>query len=332
MGLKIGMVTPYNVRCGIATYSQQLMMALAEQDVEIHVTRLPRFGIKTQEIMVDVAERISKDVDLIHVQHEYGLYKEHSNVFYGALRQHGKPIITTMHAVGNWPVDALVATISKKVIVHNNFCAKRFSYPTVIIPHGTKLVPPLPHDTAKKEIGVDPSIPIVGYLGFITEYKGLEVLFEAMVKVKAGVLVGGGYHTDEETAYMVNLKAGSQKLLGDRVKWLGYIPEEQLQKVYNAIDVFVYPSRWATESGALLTALSHGKAVIASTLAPFKEKEKEGALITFRGKKDLTRKIKKLLTDSEARHKLEKNAWKYAEKTSWENVAAQHIQIYKSVL
>lgn len=300
--------------------------------MEVYIIKLPRFGIKTAEIMRDVAERVPKDVDLIHVQHEYGLYREFTNVFYGVLRQYGKPVITTMHAIGNFPVDAVVAAVSSKVIVHNKFCAKRFVYPSVIIPHGCNPVPPLPVDSAKKEIGIDPAIPIVGYLGFISEYKGLEVLFEAMVNVKAGVVIGGGYHTDVTTDYMVNLKAGSEKLLGSRVKWIGYVPDDQMQKVYNAIDVFVYPSRWATESGALLTALSHGRAVIASNLAPFREKEREGALMIFKSKEDLTRKIKYLLSNNDARHKLMKAAYAYAEKTKWSRVATQHIELYKSIL
>jgi glycosyltransferase involved in cell wall biosynthesis len=98
------------------------------------------------------------------------------------------------------------------------------------------------------------------------------------------------------------------------------------------MDILIYPSIYATESGALLTAISHGKAVIASNVSPFKEKEKQGALMTFKGVDDLTRKIKKLLKNDELRHKLEGGAKAYAESVSWNNIAQKHIELYESVL
>jgi glycosyltransferase involved in cell wall biosynthesis len=333
--LKIAMITPWKVKCGIYSYSRDLVQALAKLDVEVYVVRLPRFGLKPPEILVDVAERVPFDkVDLIHVQHEYGLFQQFSNEFYLALKQLQKPIVTTMHAVGNWEVDGLVSAVSKKVIVHNKYCLKRFSFSnTVVIPHGATLVESTGRDEAKKSWGIDPKIPIVGYLGFITNYKGLETLIEAMVEVKnAGLLIGGGWHLESITPYINRLKENSLKMLQNRCRWIGFVPDERLKDAYGAMDLFVYPSRFATESGALITALSYGKAVIASNLPPFREKEKDKALITFKSIADLTSKIQKLLKDETVRHELEEGARQYAEKTSWSKIAEQHICLYESVL
>jgi glycosyltransferase involved in cell wall biosynthesis len=121
-------------------------------------------------------------------------------------------------------------------------------------------------------------------------------------------------------------------VLRGRCKWLGYVPDEQLATAYGAMDILVYPSRFATESGALLTALSHGKAVIASNLPPFKEKEKLGALMTFKGVEDLKRKIKRLLKDEALRHRLEEGAKAYAESVSWPKVAEKHLRLYEEIL
>jgi glycosyltransferase involved in cell wall biosynthesis len=341
MGLKVAMVTPWKVRCGIATYTKKLAYALAEQDVEVFIVRLPRFGKKNAEIMRDVAEKVPYDrVDLVHVQHEYGLYQYGLNrfepIFYETLRSFGKPIVTTMHAVGNWEIDGLIAGMSKKVIAHNEFCLKRFGFPnTVIIPHGAQPVETVVDvKEAKKVLNIDLDMPVVGYLGFISSYKGLEDLVEAMMKVpKAGLLVGGGYHVETETPYMDKLKRGADKLLGKRVQWLGFVSDEKMAVTYAAMDVFVYPSRFATESGALITALSHGRAVIARNLPPFKEKEKEGALITFKDVPNLSEKIEQLLKDENLRRQLQEGARKYTEKTSWSpHIAKQHIALYEEVL
>jgi len=293
--------------------------------------RLPRFGQKSPEILQDVAERVPKDVDLIHVQHEYGLFQNLDIGFYKALKQWQKPIVTTMHAMGSIGVDDFIAATSSRVIVHNEYCLKRFPYPNaLIIPHGATPAEASPSEESKKVWGIDPKFPVVGYLGFISPYKGLENLVQAMVDVKAGLLMGGGWHVETETQYMETLKAFGNKLLPRRVQWLGFVSDEMLKYAYGAMDVFVYPSRFATESGALITALSYGRAVIASDLPPFKEKQE--ALMTFSDIKDLTEKINQLLENKLLREDQQKKAREYAKKTSWTTVAKQHIKLYDSLI
>jgi len=329
--LKIAMVTPWHVRCGIATYSEHLAYALAEEGVEVDIVRLPRFGQKSPEILQDVAERVPNDVDLIHVEHEYGLFQNLDIAFYKALKQLQKLIVTTMHAMGNLGVDDFIAATSSRVIVHNEYCLKRFPYPNaLIIPHGATPTEASPSEESKKIWGIDPKFPVVGYLGFISPYKGLENLIQAMVDVKAGLLMGGGWHVETETQYMEALKAFGNKLLPRRVQWLGFVSDEMLKYAYGAMDVFVYPSRFATESGALITALSYGRAVVASDLPPFKEKQE--ALMTFSDVKDLTEKINQLLENKELREQQQEKAKEYAKKTSWSEVAKQHVELYRQVL
>jgi len=335
MGLKIAMVTSWGVRCGIATYSKNLTNALAKQDVDVYISRLPRFGPKTKEIILDVADRIPKDkVNLIHVQHEYGLYQNLEPDFYGYLQTLELPIVTTLHAIGNWQIDGGICSISKKVIVHNEFCARRLEAPSVIIPHGCSPTESPPMDECKESYGIDPRVKVVGYLGFVSAYKGLETMIATMDKIpNVGVLIAGGWHTTgPDTQYIVQLRQHSLQVLGDRCQWIGYVPDEQMSRVYGTMDLIIYPSKYSTESGALLTAIGHGKAVIASNVAPFREKEKQGALMTFKDVTDLTKKVKKLLKNDDLRHTLEQGAMRYAETNSWDNIARKHIRLYESVL
>lgn len=233
--------------------------------------------------MVDVAERVPADkVDLIHVMNEYGLFRGLDESFYRVLKGYGKPIVTTMHATGNFFIDSIVARYSDRVIVHNRFCLRNFidKERCVVIPHGCKLVRCPPTEECKRSLGIDPRIPVVGYVGFISQYKGLETLIKAMTKVKnAALLIGGGWFTDEDTGYINSLKEWTLRDLKGRCLWLGYVEEERLPTVYGSMDVVVYPSRFVSESGALLMALSHGKAVIARALPPVEEKG--DALWTF---------------------------------------------------
>jgi len=273
------------------------------------------------------------DIDLIHVQHEYGLFNRHEATFYNRLKRLGKPIVSTMHAVGNSGIDRAIANASDKMIVHNEFCKKRLKLDSEVIPHGCKPSETMPRGEAMRRSGIDERVPLVGYCGFISSYKGLETLIEAVSKIPhSALLIGGGWHTEQETHYIATLNQMTQELLPDRCKWLGFVPDEELAMAYGAMDVVVYPSIFSTESGALLMALSHGKAVIANRLPPFKEKEKLGALTTFRGVNSLVKKIRLLLKDEEYRASLEEGARDYAEANTWSKVADKHVNLYKTVL
>jgi len=320
----------------VAKYTENLSKALAELGCEVLGVRLPRFGTKTEGILQNVVDKIPADkVDLVQIEHEYGLYQNLEAGFYAALKRLGKPVVTTMHSAGNWGVDPVIAVASNRIVVHNEFCARRFGYPekTVIIEHGCSPAKCPPPEECKKALGIDPRVPIVGYVGFISTYKGLETLIEAMKEVRnAALLIGGGWHTGPDTQYIMNLKQHSLKALPGRCQWLGYVPDERLPTVYGSMQIVVYPSKWITESGALLMALSHGKAVIARRLPPVVEKEKVGALMTFRDLKDLRRKIRRLLRDGEARRRLEEGAKRYAEENRWSEIAKKHINLYREVL
>jgi len=335
MGLRIGVVTPWAVKCGIYSYSRDLTEALAELGVESYIVRLPRFGAKIPEVFNAVAESIPLEVDLIHVQHEYGLYNNLEGGFYGVLRRLGKPVVTTMHAIGNWSVDRVIADASDRVIVHNAFCFRRFAFPekTSIIPHGCKSVECLPPEDSRRSLGIPTKAQVVGYLGFISNYKGLEVLIEAMQEIpEAVLLIGGGWHAGPDTSYIMDLKNRSMEVLAGRCMWLGFVPDESLPNAYGAMSIVVYPSMFATESGALLTALGHGKAVIANNLPPFKEKEEVDALMTFEGLEDLREKIRTLLKDEALRVSLEEGARTYAEANDWSKIAEKHITLYEDLL
>lgn len=302
--------------------------------MDVYIIRLPRFGKKTPAILQQVVNKIPvSDVDLIHVQGEYGLYGGLEGGFYGGLKRLGRKIVTTMHAVGNLPIDRVIADASDRVIVHNKFCKKRFRFKSEIIPHGCTPSETMRRDEAKKRLGVDAGIPTVGYLGFLSEYKNISLLIEAVSKVpRSALLIGGGWHAGLGTPYIAEITEQARRLLPHRCKWLGFVPDDELATAYGAMDILCYCPIYTTESGALLMALSHGKAVIAARLAPFREKEKLGALMTFRGVKGLVKKIRVLLEDETLRASLEEGARAYAETNAWSKVVARHIELYEDLL
>ena len=59
--------------------------------------------------------------------------------------------------------------------------------------------------------------------------------------------------------------------VADRVRFLGYLPEAELEQVLVATDVALCPFRTMSASGALATWISAGRPIVTSDLAPIRE-------------------------------------------------------------
>lgn len=326
--LKVGIVTPFRVRCGVATYSEDLTKALADLGVSIYVIRLHRLGAKRQPYYEHLASRrIPEGLDLLHVQWEYGLFGGFERVFYALAKDlHDIPIVTTAHATG-WrqELDEAVGELSDLVIVHNQFCKMKFMSrkKPAIIPHGITPWLTVPEDEAKRKLGLEG--PTVGTFGFQSPNKRLEDFLVACKVMDVTPVVIGGFLMEVETKYMHELK----RLGGDKVKWLGFVPTEEMPTVMGAIDVCVHTSSYVSESGAIATMLGYGKAVVARDLPPNREKP---CLELFKTATDLKDKIKHLIETPSERAALEAKAMKYAQENRWETIARKHISFYKELL
>src|SRR5438093_13296696 len=94
--------------------------------------------------------------------------------------------------------------------------------------------------------------------------------------------------------------------VADRVRFLGRVSEENLPKVYAACDVFVLPSVSRLEAFGIvaLEAMSTGKPVIVADIPGVREiieDGRDGLLADPVNPRDLAEKIRRLLSDPEAR-------------------------------
>ncbi len=348
--MNIGMVTPWKCRCGISDYSYQLSMALSEH-LKVYIVRMQRFGRRNTEFMQFLPMRRIPEtleegrykpvIDLLHVQHEYGLFVEYEKPFFEQLSPLGLTVVTTMHATGNFKFDKIVAENSDEIIVHNQHCQDLLSRQGIhskIIPHGCGPADPLPKDKAMKAmkqlLNFETERPIAGVFGFISEYKNYEDLIESILRTEGHLLIVGGWHFPgmKEEAKKAELLELTRRAAPGRVSFTGWIPDNLLPMIFGAVDVVVSNHRYASESGSLLKALSYGKPVLATAIRPFLAKEKEGALKTFDSKQTLIDNLKTLLENEDERKKLEEGARRYAENNSWAKVAQAHVELYESLL
>lgn len=108
---------------------------------------------------------------------------------------------------------------------------------------------PVPKAEARAKLGLDANAKILLFFGFIRKYKGLDLLLEAMAKVRnqnIKLLVAGEFYEDEK-AYQE--KIDQLGIRDNLILKTGFIPDSDVRYYLCAADAVVQPYRNATQSG-----------------------------------------------------------------------------------
>jgi len=135
----------------------------------------------------------------------------------------------------------------------------------------------LPPAAAKSELGLTGKRVLL-FFGFVREYKGLDVLLEAMQDLDPAegyhlVIVGEFYEDPEKyRGRLDGLRARGQLTLIDR-----YVPNEEVSVYFSASDIVMVPYLSATQSGVIQIAYAFRKPVVATTVGGIPEVVVDGA-------------------------------------------------------
>ncbi len=184
-----------------------------------------------------------------------------------------------------------------------------------LIPHG-----PMFYDqqrptvgAARENIGLSAGQTAVLWQGIVRPYKGVDFLLEAWRRIQPDaknsllIIAGSGeqkeLHSIEEKVRSLGIESSVRLVLR-------FLSVEEVAHYYQAADIVVYPYREITTSGALMTGLSYAKALIATSLPPFREILRDGEnalLVEFGDVAGLAGALQRLLSDPAERHRLGKN-------------------------
>ena len=173
------------------------------------------------------------------------------------------------------------------------------------------------------------------FVGRLDRIKGVEVLLRAIPIIKRNIpnffvyIIGRG---PQETELMHLAKELKNE---EKVKFLGFIPEEEKYQYYKISDIVVIPSRWDVLPIVLLEAMAFGKPVVASNVGgiPYVlEDGKMGLLFECGNINDLVEKLIILLQNSELREKMGESGRERAKDFSWDAIAKRMVEIYREVM
>lgn len=115
--------------------------------------------------------------------------------------------------------------------------------------------------------------------GSIKPYKGTDVLIRALAELpettrsKVRLIIAGNPSVSEKELRALAVESG----VDDHIEWiLKFIPDEEIPALFQRCHAVVFPYRQIGASGALMTALPYGKAIVASRLGLFDELLRHG--------------------------------------------------------
>lgn len=255
---------------------------------------------------------------------EGGMYK-----FISAMERDAAQAADKVIAITQGLADELIergVDPDKIVLVPNGVNSDRFS----VIPKDAELA---------ETLGVSGKT-VIGYVGSLLDYEGIDLLLQAAQKLKAErsdfavLLVGDGAEREQLEA------DAHERGLDDIVIFTGRVPHEQVESYYSLVDITPFPRRALPVCEMVsplkpLEAMAMGKAVIASNVQALSEMVEDGVTGILHTKDDvtsLTDGIRDLLDDKGLRDRLGKKGREWVEQArNWAALTSIISNVYQEL-
>lgn len=366
--MRVGFVSTYPpIECGVATYTQYLGEALREKQTDVYVVShmggsgyqvFPAFDYEDGDIAEKAFEMMVRFTpEVVHIQHEFGLYGKHAGVAVTALimefRMAGIPVVTTLHTV--YPQippaqQVIIESIflnSSKVIIHESYqqeTLEKILPPAAAekierIPHGARLIERVAD--AKERLGLPLDKKIILMIGYFRPSKNFELGIDIFPEILADfpdavLVVAGKTRGTEHREYRNRLFEKIARSPNREQIYLirGQLPQKTFDTIISAADVVVLPYKIASQSGILAHCLAFSRPIVTSNTAAMKQSmEKTGAGLVCKDRQEFVENIVRILSDETLAHELSQNGKKYVhEVISWPRVAERHLKVYRSLI
>ena len=360
-------------QCGIATFTTDLCDAIAAEygaaGVLVVAVNDPqsrysyparvRFEITEDDLSTYQAAADflnSSNVDLVCLQHEYGIFGGKSGSHILRLLQHLRmPVVTTLHTVLREPnVDQLVvmqeiAARSDRLIVmsehSSRFLQDVFGVPGEkidLIPHGIPDLPFTEPGLYKTSYSLEGKTVLLTF-GLLSPNKGFENVIQALPRILSRhsnvvYLIAGATHPHvrrrEGDRYRLQLQALAKELgVEENVVFHNrFFSPREMASLVGSADIYVtpYPQVAQAVSGTLAYALGAGKAIISTPYWHASEllDDGRGVLVPFNDSNAIASAAIELLDNEASRQAMRKRAYLYARPMVWDQVARSYMQVF----
>ena len=295
----------------------------------------------------------SSDVDIVSVQHEFGIFGGPAGSHLLALlRELKAPVVTTLHTVLLKPnadqhrvMQKLIARSTRLVVMTERgrtILQEVYQAPPAkidLIPHGIPDVTFVAPDYYKDQFGVGGRKVLLTF-GLLSPNKGIEHVLNALPDVVAEfpdvvyILLGATHPNELRTrgeTYRLGLEAivRKNKLENNVIFHNRFVDLKELTEFIGAADLYVTPylDEAQITSGTLAYAFGAGKAVISTPYWHAAEllRDQRGVLVPFAEPRAIAREVNGLLRDGTRRNAMSDNAYKLGRTMVWSNTAGVYM-------
>ena len=158
------------------------------------------------------------------------------------------------------------------------------------------------------------------------------ILCKKMGVKQAPDLIFGGGRGWKNKAFEVKYQ-NLDKPIKNKIRFLGYLPQEELPFLYSGADVFVFPSLWEGFGLPPLEAMACGAPVVTSNVSSLPEVVGNAAiLVDPNSAEEIAEAIYQILIDEHLALSLRYAGLTQAAKFTWSNTALQTYQVYESAV
>src|ERR1035437_4314728 len=360
-------------QCGIATFTTDLCNAIAAgygaaELLVVAVNDLLSPYVYPVRVRFEISEGDissyrtaanflnSSNVDVVCLQHEYGIYGGKAGSYVLQLLQHLKmPVVTTLHTVLREPdvdqriVMQEIAARSDRLVVmsehSSRFLQDVFRVPGEkidLIPHGIPDLPFVEPDVYKKVYSTEGKTVLLTF-GLLSPNKGLESVIRALPRILSRhsnvvYIIAGVTHPHvrlrEGDRYRFQLQALAKELgvEGNVVLYNRFVSPQEMASLVGSADIYITPYRYEAQavSGTLAYALGAGKAIISTPYWHAAEllDDGRGALVPFEDPGAIAATAIELLDNDAARQAMRKRAYMHGRQMVWNRVAQSYMRSF----
>lgn len=373
---KVAFISSYKPRkCGIATFTSDLIENVAatskgqfeplvvamRADTALQYNEPVKFEIR-QDVKKDyicAADYINfSHVDLVSVQHEFGLFGGEAGSYLDLLLTRlNAPIITTLHTVLDDPTPDYyqsmvdVCQASHRVITMNERGIKMLNdiygisgKKTQLIAHGIPDLPFVDNNYYKHKFGMEGRRTLLTF-GLLNKNKGIEVMLKAMPEiVKADpsalyVVLGMTHpsvlkHDGESYRFSLQRMVKDLGLTKHVIFHNRFVNDQELHNFLCAADIYVtsYHNREQLTSGTLSFAVGTGKAVVSTPYWAAEEllADGRGILVPFNDSKKTAEAIISILKDDSVFYSLRRRAYDYGRSRTWPRIGQEYWKLFNA--
>ncbi len=360
-------------QCGIATFTHDICEAVAQAEPEADCFAVavndgdevyaypPRVRLQLKEKDLSTYRRAAdflnfSNVDVLCVQHEFGIYGGAAGSHLLALLREAKmPVVTTLHTLLRDPNSAqllvmneLIKRSSRLVVMaEKGIEILRETYGVEenidVIPHGIPDIPYVKSRFAKERLGLKGRMVLLTF-GLLGPGKGIEHVIESLPEIvrqypNVVYVVLGATHphlmAHEGERYRMSLErlAEERGVKEHLIFHNRFASQEELVEFISATDIYLTPylNEAQITSGTLAYVFGAGKAVVSTPYWHAKEllTKGRGTLVPFSDPRAISEAVCAYLRDPVKLGKTRKEAYRSGREMVWPATARRYLNAFQ---